>query len=194
VSTSRASNQNALAGIVARFLSAFFPVFLFFPFWSLPGARAKKVCRHGKRGFNALRFPLMCRRFAVAVRGCGVALGCAAMASADLMRCDFLLYVGDSRLRFAVARCAWLRGDGKRGFNALRFPLMCRRFAVAVQSQAQAAFLPGIFNQSSGAQVETYASHRPIDGQFQVGKPAGKFSARQAELGLAPKPAGSESE
>ena len=116
------------------------------------------------------------------------------MASADLMRCDFLLYVGDSRLRFAVARCAWLRGDGKRGFNALRFPLMCRRFAVAVQSQAQAAFLPGIFNQSSGAQVETYASHRPIDGQFQVGKPAGKFGARTAELGLSPKLARSGAE
>jgi hypothetical protein len=33
-----------------------------------------------------------------------------------------------------------LRVAGERGFNAPRFPLMCRRFAVAVQSQAQAAF------------------------------------------------------
>jgi hypothetical protein len=64
--------------------------------------------------------------FAVAVRGCGVALGCAAMASGNLMRCDFLLCVGGSRLRSAVARRAWLRGDSERGFNALRFPLMCR--------------------------------------------------------------------
>jgi len=100
---------------------------------------------------------------------------------------------------FSVLVASWCKGQkncrhGERGFNALRFPFMCRRFAVAVQSQAQAAFLPGVFNQSSGAQVETYASHRPIDGQFQVGKPAGKFSARQAELGLSPKPARSESE
>jgi hypothetical protein len=84
------------------------------------------------------------------------------MASADLMRRDFLLCVGGSRLRFNRKR--------------------------------KAAFLPGNFNQSSGAQVETFAPHRPIDGQFQVGKPAGKFSARQAELGLSPKPARSESE
>ena len=86
--------------VLFRLFSRFPVSFVFVASW----CQGKKNCRHGERGFNALRFPLMCRRFALAVRACGsrlrFALHCASLASADLMRCDFLLCVGGSRLRF----------------------------------------------------------------------------------------------
>ena len=89
---------------------------------------------------------------------------------------------------FSVLVASWCKGQkncrhGERGFNALRFPFMCRRFAVAVQSQAQAAFLPGVFNQSSGAQVETYALHRPIDGHVPSRETGGIFWRKDSRIG-----------
>ena len=152
-----------LAGIVARFLSAFFPVFLFFRFGRFLVQGPKKI---------------------------------AGMASADLMRCGFLLCVGGSRLRFAVAalrlvarrsatgelmRCDFLLcvGGSRLRFNRKRKPL----------------FLPGILDQffrSTRSRLMRRIDRLTVT--FQVGKPAGFFGARTAELGLSPKSAGSGSE
>ena len=97
------------------------------------------------------------------------------------------------------------RGDcgaviASRGFNArgglksMRRAVAARRFIPSRGAMARR----GSFFRVSSTSLPAHKSRlmRRIDRRrsFQVGKPAGKFGARTAELGLSPKPASSESE